>query len=205
MHRDLKLPNVLLQKSTSGLPIPKIGDFGFAVPILSENENLTMTLCNITSQAIGTPLNMSPEIHNKMAYNYQTDIWSFGTMMFELLTGKCPFMALTIGELSKNVNNGIYYIKAEFMPSAYFIDFIQKCLQHNAKDRIRMSELIIHPFLTASKEKLMNSQKSKLVMNDIKNGVLELSTKRYVQYLEKLDYLVKKETTTFLDFEVFLL
>lgn len=39
----------------------------------------------------GTPINMAPEMINNKAYTYKTDIWSLGTVLFELLTGHSPF------------------------------------------------------------------------------------------------------------------
>lgn len=183
MHRDLKLANVLLAKSDTELPISKLGDFGFAYPVLKQ-EDLSMTECNITGTFIGTPLNMSPEIQNKMAYNYQTDIWSFGCMMFILFTGSFPFMAITKDDLKVIVNNGIYRMKADPQPSAYFVDFIQRCLQHEVKSRIRISDILLHPFILATKEKLIASQKSKIVEQSIKNGYIELSTRNYAQFID---------------------
>jgi serine/threonine-protein kinase ULK/ATG1 len=57
----------------------KIGDLGFS-KIMNDINDLSNTYC-------GTPINMAPEILNKHMYNYKADVWSLGTMIFELLTG----------------------------------------------------------------------------------------------------------------------
>lgn len=61
----------------------KIGDLGFS-KILDNINALNETYC-------GTPINMAPEMLNKGTYNYKADVWSIGTMLFELLTGFSPF------------------------------------------------------------------------------------------------------------------
>ena len=61
----------------------KIGDLGFS-KIQADPHDLSKTYC-------GTPINMAPEMLNKEMYNYKTDVWSVGTVLFELLTGYSPF------------------------------------------------------------------------------------------------------------------
>lgn len=39
----------------------------------------------------GTPINMAPEVLNRSMYNYKADVWSLGTILFELVTGYSPF------------------------------------------------------------------------------------------------------------------
>lgn len=61
----------------------KIGDLGFS-KILDNINSLSDTYC-------GTPINMAPEMLNERKYSYKTDVWSVGTLLFELLTGHTPF------------------------------------------------------------------------------------------------------------------
>jgi formylglycine-generating enzyme required for sulfatase activity/serine/threonine protein kinase len=81
VHRDLKPENILLQGE-----FPRITDFGIS-RIISENTTAT--------NAIGTPIYMSPEAFhgNKQP---QTDIWSAGVIMYEMLTGIFPFEGSTM-------------------------------------------------------------------------------------------------------------
>ena len=61
----------------------KIADLGFS-KLLNEAHELSFTYC-------GTPINMAPEIINRSSYNYKADIWSLGTVLYELIVGESPF------------------------------------------------------------------------------------------------------------------
>ena len=160
VHRDIKLPNIMLIDSIKkeDLPIAKIGDFGFARNLFSEDKELTMTLFSISSSFVGTPLHMSPEILSKKPYNYLSDIWSMGTILFQLITGTYPFFGITREQLREQVEIGTYKIKKTVYPSPYLIDFLTKCLQYNQSDRIRTCHLLKHPFLTCSDEDIIESK-----------------------------------------------
>ena len=82
MHRDLKLPNILLDsKNIDNINI-KIADFGFAKKIAEgQQEDL---YC-------GTPSYMAPEIINGKSYGCEVDIWSTGVIAYMLVTGESPF------------------------------------------------------------------------------------------------------------------
>ena len=54
----------------------KIGDLGFA----KEAKGMISSHC-------GTPLNMAPEVLDKRIYDYKADIWSLGTLIFEMFVG----------------------------------------------------------------------------------------------------------------------
>lgn len=68
----------------------KIADLGFS-KILPDKNDLSITYC-------GTPINMAPEVLNKSVYCYKSDIWSLGTVLFELLTDHSPFRDAKIKE-----------------------------------------------------------------------------------------------------------
>jgi serine/threonine-protein kinase ULK/ATG1 len=61
----------------------KIADLGFAKTVQSCSEKNT-TYC-------GTPINMAPEVLNREDYNIKADIWSLGTVTYELMVGHSPF------------------------------------------------------------------------------------------------------------------
>ncbi|XP_008459813.2 serine/threonine-protein kinase ATG1a isoform X2 [Cucumis melo] len=93
IHRDLKPQNLLLS-SKEGIPLLKIGDFGFARSLA--NQALADTLC-------GSPLYMAPEIMNNQKYDAKADLWSVGAILFQLLTGKLPFTGSHPAQLFKNI------------------------------------------------------------------------------------------------------
>eukprot|EP00913_Durusdinium_trenchii_P035348 g33078.t1 len=90
IHRDLKPSNVLVTINDD-VPMPKVIDFGISKAI---NQQLTdMTLFTAYGQIVGTPLYMSPEQaqFNSTDVDTRSDVYSLGTILYELLTGNTPF------------------------------------------------------------------------------------------------------------------
>ncbi|MFY0533973.1 serine/threonine-protein kinase [Nannocystis pusilla] len=84
IHRDLKTQNVFLARRRDGEEIIKLLDFGIARP--EEGSELTET-----GVTLGTPSYMSPEQLNAEALDRRSDIYSFGVVLFKLVTGRLPF------------------------------------------------------------------------------------------------------------------
>ncbi len=78
IHRDIKPANILLTDDTD----IKISDFGAALSVTSETTQVS---------GIGSPAYMSPEQLQEMTLSHQTDIFSLGVVMYQLLTGSLPF------------------------------------------------------------------------------------------------------------------
>jgi serine/threonine-protein kinase len=87
-HRDLKPANIFLVHEPDGTVFPKLLDFGIA-KLLGENASAMHRTG--TGIPIGTPYYMSPEQCRGHAVDHRTDIYSFGCVAYELLTGKLPF------------------------------------------------------------------------------------------------------------------
>lgn len=91
-HRDLKLENIMILKSSNDISI-KLIDFGFAVNVESQKIN---SFC-------GTPSYMAPEIILKKEYNpYKADIWALGIIIYSLLCDEMPFSVNKLKKLSNN-------------------------------------------------------------------------------------------------------
>jgi serine/threonine protein kinase/WD40 repeat protein len=88
IHRDLKPSNVLVTEH-DGSPVPKVIDFGIAKAIEAlPNFEAAFTL---EGQVIGTPVYMSPEqISGRTDVDTRSDIYSLGTLLYELLVGVTP-------------------------------------------------------------------------------------------------------------------
>jgi serine/threonine protein kinase/Tol biopolymer transport system component len=103
VHRDLKPANVVLQKAgVSGPPgsdiRAKVLDFGLAKPIgpdaptVHDAGSLGWTA---EGRIVGTPAYMSPEQTRGQNVDKRTDIWAFGCVLFEMLSGRRPFEGST--------------------------------------------------------------------------------------------------------------
>ncbi len=90
IHRDLKPGNVLVGSDLE----PKVLDFGLALPLRAASRRLTLS-----GQIMGTPDYFSPEqARGAAAMGPRSDVFSLGSILFELLTGQLPFQAPTLGE-----------------------------------------------------------------------------------------------------------
>ena len=85
IHRDLKPQNILIDSQGTVY----VTDFGIAKS--AEAGGLTLT-----GQIMGTPEYMSPEQAEGRTVDYRTDIYSFGLVLYEMLTGQIPFKADTV-------------------------------------------------------------------------------------------------------------
>jgi serine/threonine-protein kinase len=86
IHRDLKPENVLVRES-GARPAVKLTDFGIA-RILSSDERMTMT-----GALVGSPNHMAPEIIEGREAEIRSDVFSLGTLLYWLATGRMPFAA----------------------------------------------------------------------------------------------------------------
>ena len=155
IHRDLKLDNIMVSFSNdydkNNLNMMKatikIIDFGFSIQ-LTQN--------NLASSVLGSPINMDPAILKEMSnrgkkighlgYDQKADIWSLGTICYEMLIGQAVFNAETMNELVQKVENGNYNVPLNI--SSEMVSFLNGMLQYKGEDRLSSEELYKHPFLT---------------------------------------------------------
>jgi tetratricopeptide (TPR) repeat protein/predicted Ser/Thr protein kinase len=97
VHRDLKPANVLVDDNMN----PKLTDFGLAK---SEDHKSVLTK---TGAVVGTPYYLSPEQArgNSKDVDRRADIYALGVIMYELITGRLPFVGQTTVELYNRILN----------------------------------------------------------------------------------------------------
>lgn len=88
LHRDIKASNILMDNAGE----PHLSDFGLA-RLLEETGGTSHGIF------IGTPDYASPEQANNQILDERSDLYSFGVVMFEMVTGKRPFVGRSMGEV----------------------------------------------------------------------------------------------------------
>lgn len=166
IHRDVKPQNMLLLPSPQymkghphspllmspsveslipaagllSLPMLKLADFGFARSLPA--ASLAETLC-------GSPLYMAPEILRYEKYDAKADLWSVGTVMYEMVTGRPPFRAANHVELLRKIE-----LQSDDLPwdSSIIVSddmksVIRGLLKKNPVERISFDSFFAHPII----------------------------------------------------------
>ena len=101
IHRDLKPANLFLTRGADGALTIKVLDFGIS-KTLDEQDEVELTR---TTALLGSPLYMSPEqLRSAREVTVQSDIWSLGAILYQLLVGEVPFNTRAFSELIMMVN-----------------------------------------------------------------------------------------------------
>jgi serine/threonine-protein kinase len=136
IHRDIKPQNILLDKNNNVY----ITDFGIAK--IFSATNITMT-----GSTIGTPEYMSPEQAQGKRIDAQSDIYSLGILMYEMLTGKPPFIANTSMAVAyKQVHEVPIPPSAKRKDTPKLLELIiLKALKKEKRERyVSVEELLVH-------------------------------------------------------------
>ena len=151
MHRDLKCANIFLMKNG----LLKLGD-------LNVSKFAKLGMANTQT---GTPYYCSPEIWKEKSYDYKSDIWSLGCIIYEICSLRPPFRGTSLKGLRNNVLNGHYLP----IPSIYSNDLsilISKMLVIDPSKRASAKDLLKDDIIV-NRIRNMNNQ---IFSKDIKDG-----------------------------------
>uniref|UniRef100_A0A8C2ZTF7 non-specific serine/threonine protein kinase n=2 Tax=Cyclopterus lumpus TaxID=8103 RepID=A0A8C2ZTF7_CYCLU len=125
LHRDIKTLNIFLTKTD----LIKLGDYGLAKKLDSE--------FSMAETCVGTPYYMSPELCQGSKYNFKSDIWAMGCVIFEVLALTRTFDAtnplnlcvkIVQGNWTMEVNSDVY--------SSALIKLVYECLDQVSDENV---------------------------------------------------------------------
>jgi serine/threonine protein kinase len=133
LHRDLKPQNILLSKNFD----IKLTDFGFAT--YYTKDTIINTLC-------GSPMYMAPEIITKNGYNYNSDLWSVGIILYEMIHGYTPFNVSNFIDLIKEIKKKNIQIKMDVSEECK--ELIYSLCKINPNERLSWNDFFNHNWFT---------------------------------------------------------
>jgi NIMA (never in mitosis gene a)-related kinase len=151
MHRDLKCANIFITKNG----ILKLGDLNVSI----------IAKMGMAKTQTGTPYYCSPEIWNDRPYDYKSDIWSVGCIIYELCQLRPPFRGTNLRDLCRNVIRG-YYLPISSYYSNELRQMISMMLIVDANKRAGTDELLQHPIL----QKKLQRVRKNIITREIKIG-----------------------------------
>ena len=141
VHRDLKPANIKIRHDGT----VKVLDFGIAKMLNPSSVTATATTATITSSpetaaglVMGTPPYMSPEQVRGLVVDRRTDIWSFGCVVYEMLSGRSGFARSTTADALAAVLEGELDWNA-LPPSTppSLARLVRRCLEKDRTQRLR--------------------------------------------------------------------
>ena len=163
MHRDLKSANIFISKNG----ILKLGDLNVSI----------ITKMGMAKTRTGTPYYCSPEIWKDLPYDYKSDIWSVGCIIYELCMLKPPFRGTNLKKLYQNV------IRGNYMPIIYYYsddirNIVSKMLVVDPAKRVTVDELLMSDIL---KKRILKARQN-IITKEVKMG----KKSRKVNFMETI-------------------
>jgi len=136
LHRDLKTSNIFLTDQNRKV---KLGDFGIS-RVLEGTTEAAVTV-------VGTPYYMSPEVCRSEPYNFKSDVWALGCVLYELCMLKHAFESKSLLGLVYKIVSDHYEPIPDFY-SANLNELIRQLLSKSAEHRPRLADVLEDPFIT---------------------------------------------------------
>jgi len=143
IHRDLKPENVLITDDAQ----PLLSDFGLSRS--SEGgQASTMTQLGVV---MGTPNYMSLEQARGLRVGAEADVWAFGVLLYELLTGGLPFEGISVTDIAINIIRTPLNFKQESIPEP-LRPILTRCLEQETQRRYQSAAELAPEFLPVAEE-----------------------------------------------------
>ena len=174
VHRDLKPENVLIKADGTAV----LTDFGICG---DRKKQITVTdLFGRPAEITGTVIYMAPEQakpkNREVTVLPTMDIFAFGVMMYQLITGEFPFGPLNddndLASYIRNAREGNWNrrLLSKFDEGKKFDEAIAGCLQPDIKQRLQTAEIVMS--LLPQSSGFSYARQEEFVQNKIVNGVL---------------------------------
>ncbi|KAG8432665.1 hypothetical protein GDO86_017054 [Hymenochirus boettgeri] len=137
IHRDLKSPNVLVTHSDT----VKISDFGTSKELSDKSTKMSFA---------GTVAWMAPEVIRNEPVSEKVDIWSFGVLMWELLTGEIPYKDVDSSAIIWGVgSNSLHLPVPSTCPDGFKI-LMKQTWQSKPRNRPSFRQILMHLDIAAA-------------------------------------------------------
>ncbi len=195
VHRDLKTGNIFLVQEPDARDVVKILDFGIAKMLGDKNQDQRLTK---DGEVFGSPLYMSPEQCTGGQVDERSDIYSFGCVMYECLTGAPPHMgATTLETLNKQVSEPTLSLRG-IAPELTIPELIDaqviKALNKDPNQRQKSVEELKKGLIEAAKRSRLyveSQQKAAAYQPDPFDSALQTAGKDFVPDLD--DAMVRQQ------------
>uniref|UniRef100_A0AAZ3PR06 mitogen-activated protein kinase kinase kinase n=1 Tax=Oncorhynchus tshawytscha TaxID=74940 RepID=A0AAZ3PR06_ONCTS len=131
IHRDLKSPNMLITYDDA----VKISDFGTSKEMSDKSTKMSFA---------GTVAWMAPEVIRNEPVSEKVDIWSFGVVLWEMLTGEVPYKDVDSSAIIWGVgNNSLNLPVPESCPDGFKI-LLRQCWSSKPRNRPSFRQILLH-------------------------------------------------------------
>ena len=169
VHRDLKPSNLFLAEAADGTRGIKVLDFGIAKAFGKAAD----THAAVTTQGLlGSPAYMAPEyVRSAKSFEPRSDMWAFGVILYELLTGALPFRGENVGEILVAILEKTPTPLASIVPglSPGLVLVVERCMRRNVDERFtNLAELAeaLAPYATKRAQSIAHIRTSMKVLED---------------------------------------
>jgi len=146
VHRDFKPANILISRGFDGRYVPKIADFGLS-KLVSQDEIDSSDFD--LSDGRGTPSYKAPEQIEGGRVSFNLDLWAFGVILYEMLTGEKPFSVGTHSseptlrrEIERKIITAQLPERLFSLPEPYQ-SMVRRCLVKDIHKRVRKAEELL--------------------------------------------------------------